>query len=227
MNRTPRKDDPAAFITIVSCFVTAILMAALCASIFLVCLSQAQAAESGKTPLSSLEQTGPNTPVAGALKDAKNTKIQDALAPLLADLEALLKELKKMRFENGKVDNGKAMIQKNQDKIKGNTVDGDFARDFFMQMQFDNGEMTPHGNGTDFYVKVIDREMTNLKDRLADSKLSAQDKKDYGNELGMLQTIKGADKDGNGSVSATEINTLLDQNKNELPIQPNPEPISK
>lgn len=108
---------------------------------------------------------------------------------------------------------GAKAIANNPDKIVSTSqntakVDAQFAQNFFKGMQLDYGQYVPGSNGSDFAIGVIDAEMAALKSAL-DKGLPLGRAQVARTELAMLEAIKAGDKDGNGAVSATEMNALL------------------
>lgn len=108
---------------------------------------------------------------------------------------------------------GALAIAKNPDKIVSTgentaSVDANFARNFFKGMQLDFGQYVPGSNGSDFAVCVIDREMSILKEGLNNG-LGLGKAQIARTMLAMLEAIKAGDTDGNGAVSATEMEQLL------------------
>ncbi len=108
---------------------------------------------------------------------------------------------------------GAHMVANNPDKIQSTgddtaKVDSEFAQNFFQMMQLDYGQYAGNSNGTDFAVSVIDKELETLNNYLDQG--APMYKASIANTMiGMLEAFKTGDTDGDGAVSATEMNALL------------------
>ncbi len=101
--------------------------------------------------------------------------------------------------------NPKKIVSTGDDTAK---VDAQFAQNFFKGMQLDYGRYAGNSNGSDFAVGVIDAELDVLKKSLENG--LPQFASGIANTMiGMLEAFKSGDADGDGAVSATEMNALL------------------
>jgi len=118
-----------------------------------------------------------------------------------------------MTLINNHVRLGALAVAHNPDKIVStgeNTaqVDAKFAQNFFKGMQLDYGRYVAGSNGSDFAVGVIDAELEVLQKSL-EKGLPNFMAGIARTMVGMLEAIKAGDSDGDGAVSATEMNALL------------------